>query len=204
MCHFCRQWTETANTKKPTSLTPPQRERAAPVCFVTNLKIGQVTVNGLGIGGDFYFPTITWDTNGRMEIDTHLTNQMEKLSIFMNQNFLLNMIKLPTRGNNILDLILTNDPDSCLDVEIDINIKFSDHNLVSISTSLSDHKNSDTCESNLDYATEIPYYNWRYGTELDWLKYENFLDNLNWLEEKYPLLCLGYNFPKLVSIPDKL
>ena len=82
----------------------------------------------------------------------------------MNQNFLLNMIKLPTRGNNILDLILTNDPDSCLDVEIDINIKFSDHNLVSISTSLSDHKDSDTCESNLDYATEIPYYNWRYGT----------------------------------------
>ena len=55
ICHFCRQWTETANTKKPTSLTPPQRERAAPVCFVTNLKIGGTTVNGLGIGGDFYF-----------------------------------------------------------------------------------------------------------------------------------------------------
>ena len=113
----------------------------------------------------------------------HLTNQMEEFSILLNQNFLRNMVKLPTRGNIILDLILTNDLDSCIKTEVDLNIKFSNHNLVTVWTSLYEHKNCDKSELNLEYVTEIPFFNWRYGTEEHWKCYEKFLDEFIWLEE---------------------
>ena len=82
------------------------------------------------MGGDFNFPNLKWDGNGKIEIDIHMNKQMEEFSILLNDYFLLNMVNQATRGNNILDLILTNDPESCIRTEIDLNIKFSDHNLV--------------------------------------------------------------------------
>ena len=90
----------------------------------------------------------------------------------------------------ILDLILTNDPDSCLNTEVDINIKYSDHNLVTVRTSLRLDRNYDKSESNLEYVTKIPFYNWRHGSEYDWENYENFLHQYNWLEETNDMVSI--------------
>ena len=58
--------------------------------------------NNVLIMGDFNYPDIDWDTNtssrhGKRFLDT------------INDNFLIQNVNIPTRGDNILDLILTCD-----------------------------------------------------------------------------------------------
>ena len=58
--------------------------------------------NNVLIMGDFNYPDIDWDTNtssrhGKRFLDT------------INDNFLIQNVNIPTRGDNILDLILTSD-----------------------------------------------------------------------------------------------
>ena len=83
-----------------------------------------------------------------------MNRQMEEFSVISNDNFLVNMVDKPTRGCNILDIMCTNDPDCCLGTEITHNVKFSDHNLVSIMTNLSVMRTASS-ENNLTYVTKI-------------------------------------------------
>ena len=100
---------------------------------------------------------------------------MEEFSMILTDNFLVNMVDKPTRGCNILDKMCTNDPDCCLGTEITHNVKFSDHNLVSIMTNLSVMRTASS-ENNLAYVTKIPYFNLRSGGVKEW---EQYCENLN-------------------------
>ena len=52
------------------------------------------------MGGDFNFPNLKWDGNGKIEIDIHMNKQMEDFSILLNEYPLLNKVNPATRGNN--------------------------------------------------------------------------------------------------------
>lgn len=101
---------------------------------------------------------IKWDQNGSIDIDTNMNKQIEDFSVFLNQNFLTKVVLEPNRGANILDLVLTNDPDSCLKTSVKYNKKFSDHNWICVNTNLK-LDNSDSDLNNLDYITNIRRYN---------------------------------------------
>jgi hypothetical protein len=73
--------------------------------------------------GDFNCAGINWenrsyDANG------------EKLFYFAEDNFLKQLVNEPTRGHNILDLILTNEENLITNIRVGDTIGNSDHNLI--------------------------------------------------------------------------
>ena len=85
----------------------------------------------------------------------------------------------PTRNQNILDLILTNNSELFYNCEVEINSKFSDHNLVKVGINI-DLSNDSTHTDNLRYPNDIPLFNWRKGSSEDWEKYKSYLDSKDW------------------------
>ena len=82
--------------------------------------------------GDFNLPTINWNsltysrTKGKDE-----NAACECLLSFMAENCLSQQVHQPTRGTNILDLVLTNNEDLISRVDVS-NTSLSDHNIVDI------------------------------------------------------------------------
>ena len=100
--------------------------------------------------------------------------------ILMNSFNLLNMVKYPTYGSNILDLILSNDHDYIYKIDHIINVKFSDHHLLSCHIDLNIKNSDEMCTNDIEYTTNIPKYDWVKGKDEKWSEYELFLDNLDW------------------------
>ena len=88
------------------------------------------------LGGDINFKDLEWDNDGHIDFEMHMKKQMDDFSVLITQSFLNNLFLKPTRGEGILDLVLTNDAQSFLGVSNDYNAKFSDHFIVSIETKL--------------------------------------------------------------------
>ena len=83
------------------------------------------------ITGDFNFPVINWETltiGGRTADNT---KSAQLLLDFMEQYFLEQMVFTPTRGQNILDLFMTNKTSLIGDVKSEPT-DLSDHNLVQV------------------------------------------------------------------------
>ena len=98
-----------------------------------NDEISMIQSNGcydtIICGGDMNFPNLKWEENLLM-IDLELSNQEETFVSFMFANNLMNYVTKPTREENILDLVLTNNYDMITSTYIDVNNGFSDHNTV--------------------------------------------------------------------------
>ena len=77
---------------------------------------------------DFNLPSIQWDTK---DIDSSLGNRESATLLleFMSKNFLIQVVDKPTRGRNVIDLILTNRPLYIAEIESE-KTSLSDHNLV--------------------------------------------------------------------------
>ena len=92
-------------------------------------------------------------------------------------------VRVPTREDNILDLILVNSPELIKDIETVVNSKLSDHNLIIAGVNMSDEKAENAAKKNF-CDTEIPQHNLEDASEedwqdaLDWLMNQD-LDNLN-------------------------
>ena len=80
-------------------------------------------------GGDMNFPNLKQEENLPM-IDLDLSNQEESFVSFMFSQNLMNYVNKPTRNENSLDLVLTNNYDMITSTHIDVNNGFSDHNTV--------------------------------------------------------------------------
>ena len=80
--------------------------------------------------GDFNYPELKWpvDIVGRISKATPLLECMNKYA-------LVNYITKPTRGNNILDLLLTNDDEMVRDVRVE-DTDMSDHRMLKITSNL--------------------------------------------------------------------
>ena len=92
--------------------------------------------------GDFNFPDFTWESHDGVTIpvyNPHLQSQehlaFKKLIDVMNKFNLMQMVDKPTRLDNTLDLVFSNDPDSILEVIVHpVPGSISDHNFINIVT----------------------------------------------------------------------
>ena len=134
------------------------------------------------LGGDLNFKNLKWDQEGYVDIDVCMSRQMELFSVLLNNNFLFNLVTKPTRGENILDLVCTNDKDLCVNMETEYNDKFSDHNMIKICTKLAMVDVDDEAD-NVEYLTNIPQFNWRNGSNDEWIKYSELMDEHDWMIE---------------------
>ena len=64
-------------------------------------------------------------------------------------------VRVPTREDSILDLILVNSLELVRDIETVINSKLSDHNLIISTVNMSDDKVEDSAKKNF---CDITYY----------------------------------------------
>ena len=61
------------------------------------------------LGGDLNFRDLQWNSDGEMCISNDLGKQQEELFLFCSRFLLSNLVDKPTRGSNLLDVILSND-----------------------------------------------------------------------------------------------
>ena len=90
----------------------------------------------------------------------------------MEENFLENLCLTPTRGGNILDLILSNDPGLIGEVYTLISHGISDHNLleVTINHPYTEQKKSEPKE--VPYSNKFHQYDLNKADHEDWTRYE--------------------------------
>ena len=77
--------------------------------------------------GDFNLANMDWSTgtaNNGEAINTHFSKMVQ-------DNYLYQIINFSTRGNNILDLVLTSMPDKIVNVQGFDDIIDTDHKLIS-------------------------------------------------------------------------
>ena len=79
--------------------------------------------------GDLNLPHHNWEgTTGSEE--TRADRYRCETEVFTEENFLSQIVTDPTRGQNILDVILTNRPDYFIKTEVDTSESISDHKIV--------------------------------------------------------------------------
>ena len=101
---------------------PPKHGRENDEKLFTRLGEGLGTKNVI-IMGDLNCPSINWESFTAREEDMPLLN-------FTQDNFLTQFVREPTRGNNILDIILGTDEDLVSQVQIKCPLGTSDHNII--------------------------------------------------------------------------
>ena len=112
--------------------------------------------------GDFNLPEINWDTNCALRSSDHTT----LLCDIIHDNFLTQLVKDPTREENILDLALVSSPDLVHDITI--GQPFSDHNSINLFLSSSSH---------MGRKSEKLAYSFR---KADWEHLQNLLNCTPW------------------------
>ena len=80
--------------------------------------------------GDFNLKDVDW--NSRLMLNNSVDYRL--FSDILSDNFLTQMVLQPTRGNNILDLVLTNNSDVICDAEVGEPI--SDHNIITFNVNV--------------------------------------------------------------------
>ena len=81
------------------------------------------------IMGNFNFPSLIWD-NKLVRIVQDMTQKQELFASILGNFCLFNSVEVPTRGVDILDLILTNDEDLISNVRVEESGCFSNHRWV--------------------------------------------------------------------------
>ena len=86
--------------------------------------------------GDFNLPCIRWNTNLPASYKTkNMTECADSLKTFMDMNFLTQYVQKPTRLNNILDLVLSNNSHLVKHVEVNDTV-LSDHRKITMHSNL--------------------------------------------------------------------
>ena len=88
--------------------------------------------------GDFNLPHINWETQAGIEAESH------RMLEFLEDNFLSQLVKQPTRENNILDLIIVSNDSLISEVEVGEHLSSCDHRLLratlNVSTKVTENK----------------------------------------------------------------
>ena len=103
---------------------------------------------------DFNFPDLKWEEN-LPRIDLNLRAQEENFVNFISEHNLLNYVMSPTRNDNILDFVLTNDSDLIMNTLVEINVSFSDHNTVNCILDI-DFTQSQDSKKLMEYLMSVP------------------------------------------------
>ena len=121
------------------------------------------------------------------------TGNAELFCDCLEENYYMQYVDKPTRGDNVLDLIIKNEPDLVSDVRVIEHLANSDHGMITWRMNL-ENGNVDTARSIYDYnradfenmRRELNMVDWNEffvgDVSTDW---SGFRDLLQGLEEKY-------------------
>ena len=143
--------------------------------------------------GDFNLPEIQWPIRDANIPQPKLSYSANLLTTFMEENFLNQLVDKPTRGNNILDLFITNNANIVSHID-SVETSISDHNIVKVNTTY----NLLSPQKTLKKA--IPHYSFR-SLNMKKAKYEAICEDLrsiNWNELK--AICTPDEFPELLRL----
>jgi len=91
-----------------------------------NASINKINTTNIILAGDFNFRRIDWNS-----LDSSKLNEVESSFVeTLQDNFLHQMVNKPTRGRNILDLVITGSPDDIEKWEVCPPFSSSDHDRV--------------------------------------------------------------------------
>ena len=143
--------------------------------------------------GDFNFPNIDWSSLLVNPCGSADSTQSSLLQLnFMSKHFLNQYVSSPTRGNNILDLFLTNN--EYLVTNISSNITdLSDHNMVDVMLSFNP---TDSNRSHLHFFDENEFRSLDF-TQADFSKVRKKLEDENW--EELRMNSTFEEFPRLFT-----
>ena len=126
--------------------------------------------------GDFNFPLLRWVSGTASSLGIE-HNQGNQLIEFASKYFLVQVVEEATTGNNILDLIFTNDEGLLLNTKI-YDTVMSDHRIIMCETSLS-------CERHEPRNLPLSRHDLRNFNfyDVNWENFRTQLNSIDWLEE---------------------
>jgi hypothetical protein len=141
--------------------------------------------------GDLNFPHLPWPsgtvyTSGQAnrENKSGENKEAEQLLEFAKENFLEQIVETSTRGNNILDLVFTNNPQLVNFYNIIVNSKLLDHNTVDTNLNFSYNQEKKDKKVVNPYNTKIFEYNTKEADDEDW---ERFAQHVGYLDPEEKL-----------------
>ena len=131
------------------------------------------------ITGDFNFPNINWNELSVRGASRSMVEKRQALMLleFMEEQCLVQVVDKPTRGNNILDLILTNNEDLLFAIEVD-DLGLSDHRMLRATLRLEEAAVQVTRESS-DFG------NLNFHGTVDWAAVSGALSQVSWEEKLF-------------------
>ena len=139
--------------------------------------------------GDYNFPFIKWpsgtiyENNMQEEKKADVKKQAEAFLEHCHQNFLVQYCLTPTRGKNILDLILTNNQTFINNYTTIVNKKFSDHFLLKVWLNVSYNQDDKQAQRKYPYTTTLYQYDLEKADDEDWLRYDHMLGTIDFENE---------------------
>ena len=136
--------------------------------------------------GDFNFPFISWpsrqvhcDRRTDNESQSDAKRQAELFKTFCDENFLENYIETPTRGENILDLVLSNNHTLVNYYKTVVNKKLSDHSTINVSLNFTLNAEKEEEKVMNPYSTKLYEYETNNATDKEWGRFEYVLNNID-------------------------
>ena len=145
------------------------------------------------IAGDFNFPDINWSTSHVHLGNKLTTNSEDQLLRFTEKHFLSQYVDQPTREQNILDLLLTNNDNLVLHTKSE-ETTLSDHNIVKV------HTTYNLQTKNTINPPNIPVHSFRSLNlyKADYEKINAHLQSIQWDDLKE--LCSPEEYPELLRL----
>ena len=152
--------------------------------------------------GDMNLPNLTFLNGEAINISSTGSSQGALIN-FANEHFLTQLVEEPTRLNNILDLLYTNNEDIFSDIEVQENNLLSDHRLIVANLTI-------LCNEESGGDGNLPLHSLRslnfFDKSVDWEKINQEIANINW-EERFNGPGVNENFDyfcsELLNISEK-
>ena len=129
--------------------------------------------------GDFNFPQINWENETMQGSSSKEDKEQATLLLeLMKNNYFCQIIQHPTRGNNILDLVMIRNWDLIHSYEI-VKTLFSDHNFITIKTNKRKNETSDFCPRTLNNFQKLNFHN----KNISWSIIKQRIGAINWDEK---------------------
>merc|ERR1711874_169426 len=143
------------------------------------------------LSGDFNLPFVKWkrlsDNSCSWEYKTHTNartdekNQFEKLLNICNNQFMLQLIEEPTRKENTLDLVFTNETNLVSTIEVN-NSNHSDRNKVEITTN---YTTTEYDRNKVKNEEDNIFKSLNFGAKsVNWNNIKEIMEDTNW-EQKF-------------------
>ncbi len=115
---------------------------------------------------------------------------------FMERLFLSQQVREATRGDNTLDLVLTNHMEMISHMEIRPTVRLSDHHIILTHLTVDPGARAPKVTKENLFSSKVPLYNLSKGNRDDWLRYQSLMEQADWptvsvdlsLEERITLL----------------